>query len=225
MAERDGETGLPIGASLCQNPAHFMTMPALPSFWDLSYRDRDNVEHWDPPTVPPELVEAVRDGLVRAGEMALDIGCGAGCESVYLAGEGVHVIGVDSSPVGLEIARGRAAEAGVVVDWQRGDAAQLPVADDSIDFALDRGCFHVISRRRRPQYAEEVARVLRPGGRFLLRGAWEDDEEAGLIGFDQEEIERLFGSLGFECGEVGPVRLESRAGGWDGSKVILRWKG
>lgn len=192
-----------------------------PNFWDLAYREGDNFQHWDPPRIPAELVAAVAEGLVCRGQTALDIGSGAGCEAVFLAGEGVEVIGVDASRPALELAREKASAAGVEVDWRLGDAACLPVGDDSVDFALDRGCFHIIARRRRPLYAAEVARVLRPGGSLLLRGASEDDEEAGLIGFDDDEIDRLFGPLGFERGPLSPVRLESRVGGWAGCKVVL----
>ena len=112
-------------------------MSAFPNFWDVAYRERDHVEHWDPPEVPGELVEAVREGLVREGQTALDIGCGAGCEAVFLASRGVRVIGVDSSPVALDLARERADEAGVTVDWRLGDAARLPVDDDSVDLAME----------------------------------------------------------------------------------------
>jgi hypothetical protein len=79
-----------------------------------------------------------------------------------------------------------------------------------------------MARRRRPLYAAEVARVLRPHGIFFLRGAREDDEEAGLIGFDRDEIERLFAPLGFECGPLSPVQLEARAGALDGWHVVLQ---
>lgn len=194
---------------------------APPNFWDLAYQAGDNWQHWDPPRVPDELVAAVGDGLVCRGQTALDIGSGAGCEAVFLAREGVDVIGVDASRPALELAREKASETGVEVDWRLGDAACLPVEDDSVDFALDRGCFHIIARRRRPLYAAEVARVLRPGGNLLLRGASEDDEEAGLIGFDDDEIDSLFGPLGFERGPLSPLRLESRAGGLAGCKVVL----
>ena len=190
-------------------------------FWDLAYRDGDHLEHWEPLEVPTELNDAVASGLVRRGQTALDIGCGAGSEAVFLASEGIAVIGVDASPVALEIARRRSEEANVIVDWRQGDAVHLPVRDNAVDFALDRGCFHIISRRRRRRYAREVARVLRPGGALLLRGAREDDEEAGLIGLDRSEIERLFGSRGFDCGPLSPMTIRARSGELKAVKVVL----
>jgi ubiquinone/menaquinone biosynthesis C-methylase UbiE len=201
-----------------------MTHPrssARESFWDLAYRHGDHEEHWEPPTTPPELVAAVRSGLVGRGQTALDIGCGTGVEAVFLAAEGVFTIGVDSSRVALALARRRADDANVTVDWRHGDAARLPVRDNEVDLALDRGCFHVIARRRRRLYAREIARVLRPGGALLLRGAQADDEELGVLGFDRREIERLFGSRGFDCGVLSPLMIEARSGGLEGWKVVL----
>jgi len=190
-------------------------------FWDAAYRAGDHVEHWEPLEIPTELVEALESGLVREGQTALDIGCGAGSEAVFLAARGIAVIGVDASPVALKLARRRSEEANVIVDWRQGDAVHLPVRDNAVDFALDRGCFHVISRRRRRRYAREVARVLRPGGALLLRGARDDDEEAGLIGLDRREIERLFASRGFECGPLSPMTIRARSGELKAVKVVL----
>src|ERR1039457_3620765 len=49
------------------------------------------------------------------------------------------------------------------------DVTSLPVRAGSADLLLDRGCFHYLPAGSRGDYAEEAARVLRPGGRLLLR--------------------------------------------------------
>ncbi|NJL26785.1 MAG: class I SAM-dependent methyltransferase [Thermoanaerobaculia bacterium] len=91
--------------------------------------------------------DGVAGGLVPAGGTVLDVGCGAGVEAIFMASLGFEVIGVDRSEAGLEIARERAKTAGVGVEWRLGDALALPVETESIDLALDRGCFHVIARK------------------------------------------------------------------------------
>ena len=191
------------------------------SFWDSAYREGDHLEHWEAPAVPPELVAALASGLLRPGLSALDVGCGTGAEAVFLAAAGLAMLGVDSSPVALELAARRAAAAGVKIEWRLGDATRLPVSDNGVDLVLDRGCFHVVARRRRRLYAKEVARVLRPGGTLLLRGARDDDEETGLVGITRREVTRLFAPRGFTVTSFSPLTMAARAGDLAAVLVVL----
>lgn len=198
--------------------------PSFESFWDRSYRDGSYLEHWDPPEVPPELVELVAELAASsqpAGATALDVGCGSGLEAVHLAEAGFRVIGVDSSRQALALAGQRAKTAGVELDLRRGSALDLPVEPASVDLALDRGCLHGIDREDRPAYAAEIARVLRPGGRLLLRGARHDDEEQGVVGIAAPELDRLFPPPRFTRRPVAPMELQARAGSLPGHRVVL----
>jgi SAM-dependent methyltransferase len=195
---------------------------AFESLWDRSYRDGSYLEHWEAPEVPPELAALAASGALPAGGTALDIGCGSGLEAVFLARTGFSVIGVDSSRPALELARERARAAGVELDLRHGSALALPVDPGSIDLALDRGCLHSIEREDRSSYAAEIARVLRPGGRLLLRGARDDDEEQGVLGCDGAELDALFPAPAFSRGPLLAVELEARAGSLPGSLALLR---
>lgn len=160
---------------------------AIESFWDRCYRDGSHREHWEAPTVPSELVELVEETASRGAAdstAALDLGCGTGLEAVFLARNGHRVIGIDTSLTALALARERAAESNVEVRWCRGSALDLPLDDRSVGLVTDRGCFHLFEPEDRPRYAAEVSRVLRPGGRFLLRCARDDDEETGVFGLE-----------------------------------------
>jgi SAM-dependent methyltransferase len=199
------------------------------SLWDRAYRDGSHLDHWEAPEVPPELVELVAEllkvveggGRLPGGATALDVGCGSGLEAVHLARAGLSVIGVDSSRRGLELARERARAAGVELDLRPGSALALPVESASIDLVLDRGCLHGIDREDRPAYAAEIARVLRPGGRFLLRGARADDEDQGVLGLDAAELDALFPAPAFTRGPVVAIDLEARAGNLPGNLALL----
>ncbi len=202
-----------------------MTVPEnrpFESFWDRAYRAGDHLEHWEAPSVPAELAALLASGCARRGDTALDVGCGSGQEAVFLAAAGMQVIAVDSSLPALELARERAAAAGVSLDLRAGSAFDLPVASDSIDLVLDRGCLHGIDREDRPDYAAEIARVLAPGGLFLLRGAQHDDEERGLVGIGAEEIDRLFPAPELTRGPVVPIDLQAAAGDLRANLAVLR---
>ncbi len=194
----------------------------IESFWDLAYADGDHIEHWESPYPPQELVALVAAGLVPEGGTVLDIGCGAGADTIFVARLGFRAIGVDTSVKAIEIARTRAAEDGIVADFRLADATALPLADDSVDFAMDRGCLHVIDEDLRRDYARELHRVLRPDARFLLRGAAVDDDDEGVIAVDHDEIDRVFVPEGFTHGPIVPLAMVARSGTLASNLVVLR---
>lgn len=226
-----------------------MSRPSAASFWDLSYRDGSFREHWEPLEVPRELVRELQGEPPPADATALDVGCGSGVEALYLAHCGYRVVGLDLSPSALAVARRRGrppepnprhpggSELGhareerspttvspgpLQVLWCAGRAGALPLGSGSVHLALDRGLIHVVEREARPAYARELHRVLAPGGRFLVRGARQDDEEQGVVGFGAAELDRLFPPERFHRGPVRRVRLEARSGDLAGHLAVVR---
>lgn len=114
----------------------------------------------------------------RAGEIprrVLDVGCGTGVLSLLCAERGHDVTGVDFAPGMLERARAKADRAGRSVEFVRGDAETLPVADDAYELISAR---HLVWTLPDPDRAiREWRRVVEPGGRVLLiEGHWNHDE-------------------------------------------------
>ena len=108
---------------------------------------------------------------------ALDIGCGAGSYSLYMAGRGYAVTAIDFMPQAVEMTRRRAAEAGYDIDVVEVDLRTW-VADKRFDVILDVGCLHSLAPRDRSVYREQLLRWLAPGGDFVLthwqsRGWWD----------------------------------------------------
>lgn len=173
--------------------------------WDEAYRTKEYQAHWGIPFPSQELVAFVAAYPFPSDTVALDIGCGAGQESIFLAQQGFKVTGIDMSSEALKIATEKASQAGVKVNWQKGNALELPVADQSVDLINDRGCFHVIDSENRSQYASEVARVLKPDGKMLLRGC-RDEENNRFVAITPNVIQEYF-SKHFSFGSVLPIQL------------------
>jgi ubiquinone/menaquinone biosynthesis C-methylase UbiE len=108
--------------------------------------------------------------VIRRGDRVIDLGCGPAVESLFLAVHGMRVVGVDLSRTALGIGRRLQSIYRVRVAWANGDILSVPLADGCADVVNDSFIFHNIRADARPQYANEVYRLLRPGGIFVLRG-------------------------------------------------------
>jgi ubiquinone/menaquinone biosynthesis C-methylase UbiE len=123
----------------------------------------------------PAARQAWRDWLVglvpEPPAAVLDLGCGTGSLSVLLALEGHRVTGIDLSERMLERARAKAAEAGVDVEFSKGDASALELPPAQFDVLLDR---HVLwAMEHAPAALAEWVRLVRPGGSIVLvEGFW-----------------------------------------------------
>lgn len=192
------------------------------NFWEQAYRSGEYRKHWDYSAPSQELVALVAAGLIAPHARVLDVGCGSGREAVFLAECGCDVAGVDISPRALELARRRAWDEGVEVEWLEGSFFDLPVEDMSVDFINDRGALHLVAEKSRPRYAAEVRRVLKPGGCVLIRGA--GPNETGGEHFTpvtEESIDRHFPPSEFRRGPVLPITLISDGGTLDANIVVL----
>ena len=107
---------------------------------------------------------------IASGDAVLDVGCGTGTLAVAAAraARGVKVTGLDPDASILARARRRAAEAGLEIRFDQGTATALPYANDSFDVVLSTLVFHHLPDEAKRQSADELARVLRPGGRLVV---------------------------------------------------------
>ena len=109
---------------------------------------------------------------VAEGEQVVDVACGTGNAAIPAAAAGAQVTAVDLTPQMLEVARRRADDAGVRVDWVEGDAEELPLPDGYADLVLSTfGCMFA---PRHEVVADELVRVLAADGRLGLC-AWTPD--------------------------------------------------
>jgi ubiquinone/menaquinone biosynthesis C-methylase UbiE len=104
----------------------------------------------------------VERAKVAAGMDVLDVACGTGNASIPAARAGARVTGLDFSPALLDIARERAADAMVEIDFTEGDAQEMPFEDAGFDRVVSVFGHMFAPDHRRT--ADEMKRVLRPGG-------------------------------------------------------------
>src|SRR5947208_11025906 len=86
----------------------------------------------------PAAAKLVRFSGVRAGEKALDVGCGTGVVAVTAARLGAQATGLDLTPALLEKARENAQVAGVSIEFIEGDAESLPFKNATFDVVLSQ---------------------------------------------------------------------------------------
>ena len=113
----------------------------------------------------------VERAAMRSGERVVDIGCGSGKVPVVAAGfvaPGGAAFGVDASAEMIALARQRAREANVEVDFRHAAMEDLPFPDESFDVVLSCQALHHVPRDAKIQALTEMHRVLKPGGRLLL---------------------------------------------------------
>jgi arsenite methyltransferase len=109
-------------------------------------------------------------GRLAPGECVLDLGSGAGTDSLVAAqmvGEHGHVTGIDMTPEMLTTARRAAAEMGAAnVEFVESEVEQLPFADTSFDVVISNGVIDLIPDKN--AVFAEIFRVLTPGGRIQI---------------------------------------------------------
>lgn len=105
----------------------------------------------------------------------LDLGCGTGRNSNYLADLGNKVIGIEISNMAFNLAKTRAQDMGVIVNYRLGDIGEkYDIKDNSIDVVLDVTSSNSLNEIGREIYLKEVNRVLKTGGYFFVRALCKD---------------------------------------------------
>jgi SAM-dependent methyltransferase len=132
------------------------------------------------------------DGALARGT-ALDLGCGTGDNSIYLAKHGWQVTGVDFIAKAVGKAQAKAAANKVAVTFARADVTRLSSEGVGSDFDLivDNGCLHGMSADDRDAYVREVTAVAAPDARLLLV-EFVPGASYGVPGIEPAEVQRRF---------------------------------
>ncbi|MFX1277780.1 MAG: class I SAM-dependent methyltransferase [Promethearchaeota archaeon] len=150
---------------------------------DNIYRDtpEDKIP-WNYDTPPESLVELVKNQKVKPCT-AIDLGCGIGNYSIYLANEGFSMTGIDISDLAISIARRKAREQKVECRFLVKDLlGELEDFNEKFEFAFDWELLHHIFPEERKKFVENVYKLLNPGGKYLSVSFSEKDPSFGGIG-------------------------------------------
>lgn len=190
-------------------PATPASQPPTPPDWDERYREGNTP--WDTGLPSSELVAVLDSGVVRVGA-AIELGCGTGTNSIYLATRGFAVTAFDFSPRALAAAEEKARRAGVQVRFLQADVTQIPPDAGPCDFVFDRGCYHCVRHIDVAPYVAMVSRLLRPGARMLLlTGNAAETREHGPPGVTEQEIRDELGRQ-FHVEWLRPFRFDNPPG-------------
>ena len=149
---------------------------------------------WHREEIPLLLLEVAEAQTGR--KKVLDIGCGTGVYSVYLAQQGYEVTAIDFVASALEYARQRADRERTLINFIHTDIT-LWDTDEHFDIVLDSGCLHGFGGADRKRYKERLLKWMNTKANYVLihfaRRSWLDLNFAGPRRKTRKEIERFFG--------------------------------
>ena len=155
---------------------------------------------------PPMLAELETDPF----DSLLDVGCGTGPVVELLAKKypEKHFIGLDITPAMIEVAQSKGLSN---AEFMVGDAENLPFGDGRFDAVLCSNSFHHYPHPER--FFSEAARVLRPGGRLILRDYTSNDFVVWLMNNIELPLARLMGHGDVRISKVSELRALAEGAG------------
>ncbi len=113
------------------------------------------------------MVDLIEKDVIRKGK-TLDVCCGAGTNSLYMAKSGFSVTAIDISPTAIRYAKKESDREKIMIDFMVQNFVNLSFIDEIFDFMFDMGCFHHVGVIDRINFIEGISRVLKRNGLYLL---------------------------------------------------------
>ncbi|KAB8183703.1 class I SAM-dependent methyltransferase [Microbispora catharanthi] len=180
-------------------------MTGLP--WDASYHD--GPAPWDIGRPQPAIERLASEGGFAGA--VLDAGCGTGENALHLASLGLPVLGVDVAETALTIAREKAGDRRVQVEFAVADALRLDRLGRRFETVLDCGLFHTFDGDERSGYVTSLASVTEHGGTLYVLCFSDDGPDTGPHPVSREELRAAFDPAdGWNVATIEPDRVRTR---------------
>lgn len=138
--------------------------------------------------------QAVKD--FSGPKTALDVGCGTGSYSIFLAKQGFQVTGLDFVQTAIDIANQKASKEDIEVNFSRANVLTWKT-QELFGLILDSGCLHTISDDKRAEYKKQLIKWFTPNSIYVLfhftKENYPDIAHAGPTPKTREEIEKFLG--------------------------------
>ena len=174
--------------------------------WDASYLG--GRAPWDIGRPQPAIARLAAQG--GFGGTVLDAGCGTGENSLLIASLGLSVLGVDVAETALAMAREKARERGIEIEFTAADAFHLDRLGRTFDTVLDCGLFHTFDAEERPDYVASLGSVTRHDGTLYVLCFSDEGPDTGPYPVSQEELRAAFHSgSGWNLLAIEPDRIQT----------------
>jgi len=174
-----------------------LDVPVTSEDFDKAYRAP--MTFWGDVRMPKELKDLVETCKPK---ISLELGCGIGRFSAFMAGQGINATGVDFSSVAIEKAKKRVVHAEHKPTFIVGDVTNLKTIAGQFDVSFDIGCFHCLNEQEQQKYVSEVYRLLKPGATHLI---WAMDSSPSDIKLNPDYIAKVFANR-FQLAKTEPSR-------------------
>ncbi|MCF8045639.1 MAG: methyltransferase domain-containing protein [Desulfarculaceae bacterium] len=146
-----------------------------------TFEERYKTENtpWELGRVDANLVNILAKRNIKTGRV-LDVGCGIGTCTIWLAENGYKITGIDVSGTAIRKAKEKARKKGISATFHKLNFLKETVKERPFDFLFDRGCFHSFdSGEDRGRFAENAAFHLKDKGLWFCIAGISDDEREG----------------------------------------------
>ncbi len=187
-------------------------------FFDYIYQNNDYAP-WDIGHPQKALAEYINKSKLPKGKI-LDVGCGTGDLSIFLAEKGFEVVGIDYIQKPIDTAREKFGNKKLNIKFEVRDAFKLDDYKEEFDYVFDDGFLHNLSDEYILLFEKSLKNILKKGGLYIVMGVNSDYEHPGPKGINKSSLKNSF-KEDWKILEINNVACEDLLNGRDEVPAVL----